>query len=59
MKEELDQTCKALAKKQLDLDMIKVRISSLERKKRIEGEIELLLYLHLPIGMQRIEIILQ
>ena len=32
MKEELDQTCKALAKKQLDLDMIKVRISSLEEE---------------------------
>src|ERR687898_840851 len=32
MKEELDQTCKELAKKQLDLDMIKVRISSLEEE---------------------------
>jgi cytidylate kinase len=32
MKEELDQTCKAIAKKQLDLDMIKVRISSLEEE---------------------------
>jgi cytidylate kinase len=32
MKEELDQTCKVLAKKQLDLDMIKVRISSLEEE---------------------------
>jgi transposase len=32
MKEELDQTCKELAKKQVDLDMIKVRISSLEEE---------------------------
>jgi cytidylate kinase len=32
MKEELDQTCKELAKRQLDLDMIKVRISSLEEE---------------------------
>jgi transposase len=32
MKEELDQTCKAIAKKQLDLDMIKVRISSIEEE---------------------------
>ena len=32
MKEELDQTCKAIAKKQLDLDLIKVRISSLEEE---------------------------
>ena len=32
MKEELDQTCKVLAKKQVDLDMIKVRISSLEEE---------------------------
>jgi cytidylate kinase len=32
MKEELDQTCKELAKRQVDLDMIKVRISSLEEE---------------------------
>jgi cytidylate kinase len=32
MKEELDQTCKELAKEQVDLDMIKVRISSLEEE---------------------------
>jgi transposase len=32
MERELDQTCKALAKKQVDLDMIKVRISSLEEE---------------------------
>ena len=32
MKRELDQTSKALARKQVDLDMIKVRISSLEEE---------------------------
>lgn len=32
MKEELDQTRKEIAKKQVDLDMIKIRISSLEEE---------------------------
>jgi hypothetical protein len=32
MKRELDETCKALARKQVYLDMIKVRISSLEEE---------------------------
>jgi hypothetical protein len=32
MKSELDETCKALARKQVDMDLIKVRISSLEEE---------------------------
>jgi hypothetical protein len=44
MKGELDQTCKALAKKQVDLDMIKVRISSLaEEEKRRRNRLSLYL----------------
>jgi hypothetical protein len=39
MKREFDQSCKRLAKKQLELDILD------------EGEIELLLYLLLPIAM--------
>jgi hypothetical protein len=32
MKRELDETCKALARKQVDMDMMKTRISSLEEE---------------------------
>jgi hypothetical protein len=50
MKRELDQTFRALAKKQVDLDMLEE-----EEKRRIK----LLLYLLLHITMQRIDIVLQ
>jgi hypothetical protein len=39
MKRELDETCKALARKQVELDMIETRISSLEEENRRRNRI--------------------